>query len=372
MWRARLAVSTIFFVNGAVLASWVPHIPAVKARHGANDAQLGFVLLTMAAGALFALPLAGRLIGRFGSRAVTSVAALAFCVAMPLPVLSPTLGLVAAALGVLGACNGVLDVAMNAQAAAVEHGLGRAAMSSFHSLFSLGGLGGALLASGAMLRGLDDVQHVLAAAALALVVVSVTRRWLLPSPRAAPAPGPALAWPAVSLLVLGGLAFLGLLAEGAMADWSAVYLRDVVGASPALAAVGFAGFSLAMAAGRLIGDPLVDRVGARAVVRVSGAVAAAGLTVALLVGGAAAGILGMALVGLGIANVIPVVFAASTRTPGIAPGRALAAVATTGYLGFLVGPAAIGGIAEVAGLPAGLALVSVACALIAVRGLPAR
>ena len=368
--RARIAVSTVFFINGAVLASWVPHIPAVQARHGAGDARLGLVLLAMAVGAVVALLAAGRLVDRFGSRVMTSVAALAFCVAMPLPVLSPSLSGVALALAVLGACNGALDVSMNAQAAAVEHGMGRAVMSSFHGLFSLGGVVGAVLAGGAMLAGANDAQHVVAAAVVSLVVAAAALPWLLPSPVGEGHASPAFVWPPRALLALGSLAFLGLLAEGAMADWSAVYLRKTTGSSASVAAAGFAAFSFAMAAGRFAGDGLVDRFGARLLVRASGALAAVGLGSALAIGGSLSGVVGFGLVGLGIANIIPVLFGAAARTPGIAAGRALSAVATTGYLGFLAGPPLIGAVAEVAGLTVGLALVSAACALIAARGAP--
>jgi MFS family permease len=152
----RLAVATLFFLNGAVLASWFAHIPAAKARHGASDAQLGLVLLGMALGAMIALPLAGWLIGRFGSRTVTRVSASAFCLALPLSVLSPSLPMLALALVLLGACNGLLDVAMNTQAARVERRYGRALMSSFHALFSMGGVAGASLAGAAMAVGVGD------------------------------------------------------------------------------------------------------------------------------------------------------------------------------------------------------------------------
>ncbi|HEU4369530.1 MAG TPA: MFS transporter [Methylomirabilota bacterium] len=367
MGRTRLAVSTLFFVNGAVLASWLPHIPAVKARLTSGDGQLGLVLLAMAAGAVVALPAAGWLIGRLGSRVVSSAAAAVLCVAMPLPVLSPSLPALVLALAVLGAFNALLDVSMNAQAAAVEQRAGRAIMSSFHALFSLGGVVGALLASGAMAAGMGDVAHVVAAAVLALAGVGVALPGLLPASPELPPAGAALARPSRALLGLGMLASLGLLAEGAMADWSAVYLHDTLGAGPATAAVGFAAFSLAMAAGRFGGDGLVGRLGPRAVLRGSGAVAAGGLAAALLIGHPAAGIAGCALVGLGIANIIPVLFSAAARVPGVEPGRALAAVATTGYLGFLAGPPLIGVVAEAAGLALGLALVSAACAIIAVR-----
>jgi MFS family permease len=367
MRRPRRAVSILFFVNGAVLASWLPHIPAVKTRLTSGDGQLGLVLLAMAAGAVVALPAAGWLVVRLGSRVVTSVAALAFCLAMPLPVLSPSRPALVAALAVLGACNGLVDVSMNAQAAAVERLAGRPLMSSFHALFSLGGVAGALLAGGAMALGADDVTHVGASALVALVAVAAALPRLLPDGPTRERASPALARPSRGLLALGVLALLGLLAEGAMADWSAVYLRDTLGATPAVAALGFAAFSLAMTAGRFTGDALVGRLGPRLVLRTASGVAALGLTVALLVGQPATGIIGCALVGLGIANVVPVLFSAAARVPGVEPGRALAAVATTGYLGFLAGPPLIGAVAEVAGLAVGLGLVSAACAVVAVR-----
>jgi fucose permease len=363
---AQLAVSILFFVNGAVLASWLPHIPAVKARLTSGDGQLGLVLLAMAGGAVVALPTAGWLIGRLGSRLLSSAAAVALCVTMPLPVLSPSLPALVLALGVLGACNGLLDVSMNAQAAVVEQRGARPIMSSFHALFSLGGVAGALLASGAMAIGLGDRAHVGVAALVALAAIAIALPGLVPA-GPAPDPTPALARPSRALLTLGVLALLGLLAEGAMADWSAVYLHDTLSASPAVAAVAFAAFSLAMAAGRIAGDGLVSRLGPRHVLRLSAAVAAVGLAGALLVGQPATGVAGCAVVGLGIANIIPVLFSAAARVPGVAPGHGLAAVATTGYLGFLAGPPLIGAVAEVAGLALGLGVVSAACAFVAVR-----
>jgi Major Facilitator Superfamily len=314
-----------------------------------------------------ALPTAGWLIGRLGSRLLSSAAAVALCVTMPLPVLSPSFPALVVGLAVLGACNGLLDVSMNAQAAVVEQRGGRPIMSSFHALFSLGGMAGALLASGAMAIGLGDRAHVGVAALVALAAIGLALPGLVPAGPVPAGTAWALAPPSRALLTLGGLALLGLLAEGAMADWSAVYLHDTLGASPAVAAVGFAAFSLAMAAGRIAGDGLVSRLGARRVLRLSAAVAAVGLTGALLVGQPAAGVAGCALVGLGIANIIPVLFSAAARAPGLAPGRGLAAVATTGYLGFLAGPPLIGAVAEVAGLALGLGVVSAACAFVAVR-----
>ena len=363
---ARRAVSTIFFVNGAVLASWLPHIPAVKARHAISDGQLGIVLLSMAVGAMGALPLAGWLVARAGSRLVTSVAAIALCLALPLPLVSPSIMLLALALVVLGACNATLDVAMNAQAVLVEERYARPIMSTFHGLFSLGGLAGAAVAGSVMTLGVHDLPHVVGTAIVSLVVVGGSLRSLMPSAEQHASPGRVFARPTGALLGLGALAFCGLLAEGAMGDWSAVYLHDTLGSSPALAAAGFAAFSLAMAAGRFGGDRLVARFGPERVLRASSAVAALGLAAALVIGRPIAGIVGCGLVGLGISNVIPILFSAAGRMPGIHAGTALAAVATTGYFGFLAGPPVIGLAAELWGLRLALGIVSVLCALITV------
>ncbi len=360
-------MAVFFFINGAVLASWVPHIPAIKSRYMMTDGTLGLVLLSMAGGSVLALPLAGWLVGRLGSRVTTAASGVALCLALPLPIASPSVILLSLSLGLLGACNGLLDVSMNAQAAEIQQRIRRPIMSSFHALFSLGGVIGALLASGAMTLGVSDTGHVGVSAAIALcAVVLAIQGLVLPQPRSYAA-GPGVTRPSGALVTLGILALLGLLAEGAVADWSAVYLHDTLGSSPATAAVGFAAFSLTMAAGRFTGDALVGRAGPRRVLRGSSAVAAVGLAAALLVGHPATGVVGFALVGLGIANIIPVLFSAAARVPGVPPGRALAAVATTGYLGFLAGPPLIGAVAEAAGLAAGLGLVSGACAFVALR-----
>src|SRR3989442_7236449 len=322
---SRSAVAVFFFINGAALASWVPHIPAIRSRHMMSDGQLGLVLLSMAAGSVIALPVAGWLVGRLGCGVMTGAAGIALCLALPLPVASPSVALLSLSLALLGACNGLLDVSMNAQAAEVEQRVGRPIMSLFHALFSLGGVAGALLAGGAMAVGIGDVGHVRVSAFVALSAAVVALPGLARPRAAGDHAGPAVARPSGTLLTLGILALLGLLAEGAMADWSAVYLHDTLGSSPSVAAVGFAAFSLALEAGRYTGAALVGRLGPRQVLRGSSAVAAVGLAAALLVGHPAIGVVGCALVGLGIANIIPVLFSAAARVPGVPPGRALAA-----------------------------------------------
>lgn len=363
--RARIALALIFCINGAVLASWVPHIPAVKQQHAIGDGQLGAILLCMAAGAVCALSVAGRLVARFGSRATTVCAATALCVALPLPILSPTVPLLALSLLVLGAANGLLDVSINSQAVLVEQRYGRPIMSSFHGLFGVGGLLGAGVAGAVMWRGGSGAQHVVGTALAALLLVAAARSWLMSDPLRERSAGPAFARPTGLLVWLGLLAFAALMAEGAVGDWSAVYLHHVLQSTPALAAAGFAAFSSTMAIGRLAGDHIVRRFGTVAVLRASGTLGAGGLLAALLIGEPMAAVAGCALVGLGIANVIPILFSRAGGLPGVAPGRALAAVAAVGYGGFLAGPPLIGVLAELTSLPLALGLVVVGCVLIA-------
>ena len=360
---SRCAVSALFFVNGAILASWVPYVPMVKQRLGIGDGLLGVVLLFMAIGALGALPFAGTLVGRLGSRTVSVGAGLGLCLSLPLPILAPTPFLVALALLFFGAFNSTLDVAMNAQAVEVEQRRGRALMSSFHAMFSVGGLAGALLSSVIIAAGVGAADHILTAALLGSVAILIARSALI---AVAPSPSPVFVRPTRGLLGLGVLALCALLAEGAIGDWSAVYLMDSRGASQSVAAAGFAAFSLAMAGGRFAGDHVSRWLGAACLLRLSGALAAGGLLLALIVKEPVIAIAGFGLVGLGVANLIPVIFSAAGRAYAVAPGHGLAAVATTGYVGFLAGPPAIGLAAEVAGLPAALGIVALACAAVAI------
>ena len=360
---SRCAVSALFFVNGAILASWVPYVPMVKQRLGIGDGLLGVVLLFMAIGALGALPFAGTLVGRLGSRTVSVGAGLGLCLSLPLPVLAPTPFLAALALLFFGAFNSTLDVAMNAQAVEVEQRRGRALMSSFHAMFSVGGLAGALLSSVIIAAGVGAADHILTAALLGSVAILIARSALI---AVAPSPSPVFVRPTRGLLGLGVLALCALLAEGAIGDWSAVYLMDSRGASQSVAAAGFAAFSLAMAGGRFAGDHVARWLGAACLLRLSGALAAGGLLLALIVKEPVIAIAGFGLVGLGVANLIPVIFSAAGRAYAVAPGHGLAAVATTGYVGFLAGPPAIGLAAEVVGLPAALGIVALACAAVAI------
>lgn len=364
--KARYAVLAIFFINGVGLASWFPHIPAVKERLALSESVLGLALLSMAAGALLAMPVMGWLLPRLGSRRMTAIMVMVFSVALLFPVVAPNLPLLMLALLCFGASSGALDVSMNAHAVIVERAGKSTMMPVFHGFFSLGGLAGAA-ATGVLIGiGVTPTQHVIGTVLLLLVAALFAWQPLLPEVTGKAVMGPSLARPTGPLVGLGLLAFLALFGEGAMADWSALYLRGVLGTSAAFAATGYAAFSLAMAVGRLIGGVLVNRFGALILMRASATLAAVGLGIGLLVAHPLAAVIGFACVGLGGANLIPILFSAAGRTPGINTGPAIAAVATTGYCGFLVGPPLIGAVAETLNLTLALGLVVFGMALIAV------
>jgi MFS family permease len=360
--RARVATAALFFANGCGLGSWLPHIPDVKIWHGLSDGVLGLALLAIAGGAVASLPIAGALTARYGSRPTARAAALLFCAVLPLPLLAPDFPLLLAAFALLGIGIGALDVSMNAHAVLIEERYGRPIMSSFHGLFSLGGLVGAALAASAMTLGLPPAPHLAVSAALLGGAVLAAWPALLPT-APAPAGGPLFVLPHGRLAALGAIALVAFMAEGAMGDWSAIYIRMDLGATPATAAWGFAAFSLTMAIGRLTGDRLVARCTPAGVVVAGALIGAITLGAALLAGHPAAAVLGFAGMGLGLANVAPIVFSAAGRLPDLAPGIGIAAVSTAGYCGFLAGPPLIGLVAEASGLPVALGLVAGAVCL---------
>ena len=364
---ARRAVLTLFFVNGTVLSSWFPHIPLVQERLGLSEGVLGLALLGTAVGAITAMPLAGIFIARLGSQQVMRVATVVFCLSLPLPVLAPSLPLLVLALAIFGAGNGAMDVAMNAQAVGVEKAHGGAIMSSFHALFSVGGLVGSSLGGLLIFMDVSSALHVLFVTFVFGLIGLVALRWLwIDRAEDAEAGGPTFVRPTGPLLALGVLAFFVLVGEGSVADWSAVYLTNALGTGAGLGALGYAAFSLMMAVGRFTGDWLVARFGPVPLMRSSAILAAVGLGAGLLIGRPVAAIIGFGCVGLGLSNLIPILFSAAGRTPGVNAGTAIAAVSSAGYFGFLAGPPLIGLLAEATSLPLALGLVVLFTALVAV------
>ena len=361
-------MAAVFLLNGFGYGSWVPRIAEIRDRLDLSDGKLGLALFMAAVGALIAMPLAGAAAHRFGSRAASAVTALCYGLSLPGLALAPgALGL-GGALFFLGASSGALDVSMNAQGVAVEKRHWRPIMASLHGMFSLGAMAGAGATGLIAAAGVTLLPHLLSVGLLSALIGLLACRPMLPRALEGGAAGQGFARPSAALLLPGIVALAGLLSEGAMGDWGAVYLKASLGAGTTMAAAAFAAFSLAMAGGRFLGDPLVAKLGGDLVVRAGGALAAGGLGLTLLIGHPVVAVVGFALVGAGLSCVFPVVLSSAARAPGVVPSAAIAAVCTLGYLGFLIGPPAIGGLAELIGLPAALGLVVLLCALIAAIG----
>ncbi len=369
---ARLAVAALFFMNGALFATWVSRIPAVQMERGLSHGALGVALLGLGLGALVAMPLAGWSASRFGSDHVSRWAALSYCTSLPALAIAPNTAAFVLGLFCFGAVHGALDVAMNAQAVEVEHRYAQPIMSSFHALFSLGGLAGALLGGLAAAAGVTPPVHfsvvavLLAISTALLVLPRLLRSVEAETPAQSANPTAAFVWPSRSLVVFGVIAFCVMMGEGAMADWSGIFLRRVAGASEGIAAAGYAAFSVAMSIGRFSGDRLSLRFGPVTLVRGSGFLAAGGLVLALFAGHPLVSLAGFAAVGAGFATVVPQVFSAAGRSGSGASGPVVAAVTTIGYLGFLLGPPLIGLAAELLGLQSALAIIVVTSLLLVV------
>jgi MFS family permease len=364
--QARAAVTAVFFLNGLIFGSWAARIPAVRDHVGLSDGELGIALACGAIGSIVAMPIAGGRAARMGSRRATRGALAFLCAITALVALAPSLPALCVLMLFYGAAMGSLDVTMNAHGVAVERTYGRAILASFHAAFSIGGLAGGALGALAAAAGLDvRAQLAIVAAVTAVVGLTWSRRFLGADVDAIGHADPVFVRPPRRLLALGALAFACLLIEGASADWSGVYLRDELGTTAAVAALGFTAFSVTMTLGRIFGDRLVDHFGSTTVVRAGGSIAAVGFGLALLVAQPAAAIVGFACLGAGMSGVVPIVFRASGHVPGMAAGVGLAAVSSTGYLGFLVGPPTIGGLAELVGLPSALFVLVVLASVVA-------
>ncbi|AUQ70550.1 MFS transporter [Phaeobacter inhibens] len=363
-WRA---VSAMFVLNGALFGIWASRIPAISEIHELSPGGLGLLLLLMAAGAILSFPLAGRAADRIGAAHVTRRVALAYVLGLVLLALAPNLPLLAAALFVFGAAHGSMDVAMNAWASEVEARAARPMMSSFHAMFSLGAGLGALSGYAAASIDAQIPAHFLVAGCVSALLTLYMAQipWV-----ARPAPESGAAKPALlprgALLAVGFVAFCGAVGEGAMADWSAIFLVLTTGASEADAALGFAVFSIAMVAMRLIGDLVVARIGPVTAGRLAGTSASLGALIAVGWGSYGAAMTGFALMGIGYALIMPLAFSRAASDPDLPAGAAIASVATFGYGGILIGPPMIGVTAELISLPAAFLILAVLAVFIVI------
>jgi fucose permease len=361
--RAAWGVRMQFFVSGALFATWGVHVPSVKQHFGLSEGALAMALMAAGVSALVALAVAARLIGRHGPRAVTLASGLLYALTIALVLSVDGYGVLLALMFLFGVCASWFDVAINAEASELERRSGRSLMSGFHGMFSLGGMAGAALGAALLRGGVTPLQHLVAAAAGCGVLVVLGCTVMLRE--VAPGDSGAITLPRGVFKWLGLLAALGLLAEGAMYDWSVLYLQQDVRADAATAALGYASFSAAMAAARFGGDAVRARVAPVRLLQVSGVLAAIGMAVALLVQQPTVALVGFALVGLGLANVVPVLFSAAARVPGVSPAHGIAAVSSLGYLGMMAGPPVIGALAQARSLTLGLSVVVLSAVVLA-------
>ena len=353
--RARLGTTAIFFANGFGIGSWAADIPQLKTMLVLSDAHLSLALLAMAAGAILSMPFAGLIADRFGgtSRALRCTS-ICFALVLILPGLASNLSILVGIALLLGAFNGLMDVPMNAHATIVERGWGAAIMSSFHAAWSCGGLAGACMAGLLIAGGTPTPWLFMIAGAIILAIVAAAGPQIAMA-EDAPTEGSTFAWPERRLIGLCCIALFGMLMEGAMTDWSAVYLTSVIDLSPALAAGGYAAYASAMLLGRFFGDYAVRMAGRTQIIMLGAGIAAAGTLLAVAFTSLFPAIAGFCLIGLGLSNMVPAVFSASAAM-GSSPAVGISMAATIGYAGFLLGPPLIGTVASFAGLRIGFAL----------------
>lgn len=356
--QARWAVAVVFAVHGAASGSYATRIPWIQEELALGPGPLGIALACATVGAAVAMPLSARLAHRYGPRGALRWLAVLCCAALVLPPLATGLLWLCGALLLFGAALGLMDVAMNAHGVQVEERLGRSVMSGLHGLWSvgtlLGGAGGALAAH----TGLDARVHLGYAAPVLAVVALIASRWTLDI-RAEPSVErpPHFARPSRAVLAIGIVGFCAVFAEGASMDWSGVYLREVADASPGLAAGAYTAFACTMALSRLAGDATVRRFGPVRTVRTGGVLATLGGVLVVTARTPGPAVAGFALIGVGIAVVVPLCFAAAGRTSAL-PGQAIAGVATLAYASGLAAPALVGWIAEWTSLSVSFALVT--------------
>ncbi len=358
---ARRAVTVVFVLNGSLVASWLVQIPAAQARLTVGEGTLGLVLMGLAVGVLLALPIAGGAVARIGSRLVTGAGAGLAVLALPLTGLATTPPTLAASLVALGAGTATMDVGMNAQGIGVEAGYRRSILVGMHAAWSLGAL---LAATGGAISlglGVPSVPHLLVVTTLVAVTMAGCLPCLRVADRAAPTARrdtPRLALPRGPLVPIAAVAVGSSFGESTASDWSGIFMRDAVGVAEGLAPWGFVTVMAAMTVSRLVGDRITDRIGAAGTVSWGGRLAAGGFLLLAALPWAPTAVVGFLAVGMGVASITPLAFAAAGRTASSA-GAGVGAVASVGYVGFLLAPPLVGTIAELVDLRLALGAVGV-------------
>lgn len=362
----QMSTRIAYLIAGIGIAAWAPLVPYAKVRANLDEGTLGLLLLCLGVGSILAMPISGALATRFGCRRVLSGGTLLICLALPLLATMTSLPWLVAALFLFGAGLGTVDSTVNLQAVIVERASGKTMMSGFHGMFSLGGIIGAAGVSALLGLGLSPLGATLVVNGVLLVALFKAAPHLLPY--GSESSGPAFAIPHGVVLFIGILCFIVFLAEGAVLDWSAVFLTTERAVDTAYAGLGYAAFALTMTVGRLTGDAVVHRLGAKRVIIYGGSIAAAGFLLATLAPMWQAALLGYALVGAGCSNIVPVLYTAVGKQTLMPEAIAVPAITTIGYAGILAGPALIGFVAHGSSLSIAFGLIAISLVAVAASG----
>jgi predicted MFS family arabinose efflux permease len=375
--KARKATKAIFLVCGLGISSWAPMVPYAKDRLNLNNADLGLLLLLLGAGAIAMMPVSGILAHRYGTRIVIRYSAIIMALTLPLLLLINSPIWMGLALFIFGGAVGTVDVAMNAHGVQVQNSSEKPIMSSLHGLFSVGGLFGALGLGFLMKLGLSPIAAAISIAILLIAIVSWNYQFLFDvhtekelirkfSNETEQVKLKGISWLKGSIIFLGLMCFSVFLSEGAMLDWSAVFLDENKGINPEMAGVGYAAFSIAMATMRLLGDKIVSHLSGKTVVIGGSIIAASGIFLAILTPWIATSLLGFVLLGIGAANIVPVFFSEGGRIKNVPATIAIPAISTMGYAGQLAGPALLGFIAYQFSLNIAFAFIGVLMLIVAI------
>jgi MFS family permease len=346
----RLAISIYFFLLGFVFSSWASRIPDVKDRFRLSEAELGGVLFMLPLGALAALPLSGWLVHRVGSRLISGLSLIFYGLFLAMIGLSNHLELLSVALFLFGMIGNLGNISMNAQGLAIQHWMGKVILSSLHAMWGLGAFSAAAVSGWMMNLQVADSVHFALIGGLAFIGAVVFYFFLLPDNVAADTSEKVFAWPGKGLMLLGLICFCVTMSEGAMADWSSLYYRQVVNSLHTASTLGYTAFALCMTMGRFAGDRVLQWLSHAQLLRINGVLIFTGICLVLVFPVKWVVIAGFALVGFGVSSVFPIVYMLAARSRTMSTSASLAAVSSVGFIGFLIGPPMIGFIAEETGL----------------------
>lgn len=357
--KRRTALGSMFFFIGLCFSSWAARIPDIQSKFQLSEGQLGTLLLFLPLGSMIGLPIAGWSVHKYGSRKVILIGSFAYAMTLPLIGLSPNTYFLVPVLILFGTLGNIMNISLNTQALDLEHQMGKSILASFHGLWSMAGFTGAGLGAGLIFFNFSPTGHFSVVMTISFVIVILSQKFLVKEKKATAEGGLVLRKPDDLLLRIGLIAFLGMMCEGCMFDWSGVYFKKIIEADPSLVALGYVAFMGAMAGGRFVTDKIVARFGRVAVLQVSGGLIFFGLILSVLIPTVYVAAFGFLLVGLGVASIIPVSYGIAGRSKLYAPSVALALVSTISFFGFLIGPPLIGFVAELFSLPISFGMIAI-------------